>query len=167
MIHCRFLSSVFFLFALSFCTAQNVLSPEKLTTLLPIKVKGFYADGDAKHSMIKIGTLRYAMCERSFSRGSQQIKFLLFDYAEAPIMYTQAMRNSNQEPIKNDSIILQNIVREGGIGWEVYNKKSGTSQIFMGIHNRYFLLLAGEQVEPDRLKEILDTLTFSSFPKKT
>jgi hypothetical protein len=153
------------LLAAEHSVAQKVLDPKDISKLLPTKIKGFYDDGDCKSSLIKLGDLRYSLSERKFSKGNQKIKFLIFDYKEASIMYKQAMRKWNDESIVTDSLILRSITIENCTGWESYNKQAGTSQIFLGVCDRFFLMLSGEKVALDQLKEVATLFNFTAFPK--
>jgi hypothetical protein len=144
---------------------QEVLPPEKISKLTPDRIKGYYQDGDTRSSLIKLGNIRYSLVERRFSKGKEKIKVLLFDYKEADIMYKQAMRKWNHEPVVTDSLVLRTIEMEDCTGWESYNRQSYTSQIFLGICNRFFLMISAENVPLDKLKEILDSFSFRDFPK--
>lgn len=155
----------FVLFAESYVQGQSVLKPEEITRLVPSEFKGYYEDGDSKSSLIKMGDIRYSLCERRFSKTKQKIKILLFDYKEAPIMYKQAMRKWNNEIVETDTLILRHIERENCTGWESYNKQAGTAQIFLGICDRFFLMISGENVELASLQDVLATFPFQTYPK--
>ncbi len=144
---------------------QNVLTAEEISKLVPSEFKGYYEDGDSKGSLIKMGDIRYSLCERRFFRSKQKIKILLFDYKEAPIMYKQAMRKWNKEIVETDTLILRHIERENCTGWESYNKQAGTAQIFLGICDRFFLMISGENVELTSLQGVLATFPFQTYPK--
>lgn len=144
---------------------QRALEPDAISKLVPEKVKGFYEDGETKASLVKMGTLRYSLCERKFSKGKQKIKILLFDYKEASIMYKQAMRKWNTEVVETDSLILRNVEMENCTGWESYNRQAGTAQIFLGICDRFFLMISAENMELYNLKEVASLFKFETFPK--
>jgi hypothetical protein len=144
---------------------QSVLTAEEISKLVPSEFKGYYEDGDSKSSLVKMGDIRYSLCERRFFRTKQKIKILLFDYKEAPIMYKQAMRKWNHEVVVTDTLILRNIERENCTGWESYNKQAGTAQIFLGICDRFFLMISGENVELTSLQNVLATFPFQAYPK--
>lgn len=145
--------------------AQQVLKPEEISQLVPKKIKGYYEDGESKSSLIKMGDIRYSLCERKFINGKQKIMILLFDYKEAGIMYKQAMRKWDDELVENDSLILRNITMINCTGWESYNKQSSTSQIFLGICDRFFLMISANNIELDKLKEVTSYFSFETFPK--
>lgn len=145
--------------------AQQALKPEEISKLVPDKVKGFYDDGDSKSSLVKMGDLRYSLCERRFVRGKQKIMILLFDYKEAGIMYKQAMRRWNSELVETDSLILRNITMANCVGWESYSRQNATSQIFLGVCDRFFLMISAENMELDKLKEVATLFNFEKFPK--
>lgn len=153
------------LFAGSGVRGQRVLTAEEISKLVPSEFKGYYQDGDSKSSLVKMGDIRYSLCERRFFRTKQKIKILLFDYKEAPIMYKQAMRKWNHEVVETDTLILRNIERENCTGWESYNKQAGTAQIFLGICDRFFLMISGENVELASLQNVLATFPFQKYPK--
>jgi hypothetical protein len=105
------------------------------------------------------------VCERIFVNRKKTVKVLLFDYVEAPVMYTQAMRKwSEMQTISSDSAVFRNTDSPFFNGWESYTAKDNHSQFVLGIHQRFFLTLSGEQMELSELKSVLDKFDFSIFP---
>jgi hypothetical protein len=160
-----FIPLFFILVATGNSVAQKALDPKDIFKLLPNKIKGFHDDGDSKSSLIKLGDLRYSLSERRFAKGKQKIKFLIFDYKEASIMYKQAMRKLNNESIVTDSLILRSITMDNCTGWESYNYQSYSSQIFLGICDRFFMMISAENVPLDQLRQTLNAFSFKDFPK--
>lgn len=145
---------------------QNVvLQPLELKKLMPERIPGYYDDGDTRSTLIKLGNIRYTLCEKKVNRTTRNIKILLFDYKEAPIMYRQAMRRWNNDSIVSDSIIQRSISIGNCNGWESFNKQAKTAQIFLGICDRFFLMLSGEDVELDQLQQVVQLFQLESFPK--
>jgi len=146
-------------------TSEHVLAAEEVIKLIPDRIKGFEQLIDPKASQTKIGSLTYALCEKSFSKGRKSIKILLFDYKEAPIMYTQAMREwGNRISIESDTLVFRSIVMENSTGWESYHRINRTSQIFLGICDRFFLMMTGQNVELELLKKALLEIRVEKFP---
>jgi hypothetical protein len=147
--------------------AQKQLHPEALSKFIPSKLAGYYEEGDLQGSQKAIGNLSYTVCERRFTKGKQKIKILLFDYKDAPIMYKQAMKSGkNIQNIESDSLIARNIVALNYVGWELYNSKAASSQIFLGIADRFFLMLSAEHVDLISLEQILPNFKFESFTEQ-
>lgn len=144
---------------------QELLSPDAIAKLMPTKVKGYMQEGDLKSSTMQMGDLRYTLCERRFYKKKQSIKILLFDYKEANIMYQQAMKRWTSPNIVTDSVVFRNISTDTYLGWESYNRKSSTTQIFLGIKDRFFLMISADNVELANLQEVLATFPFQSYPK--
>ncbi len=162
---CKTLLLIFILqFSLHPVKAQQVLSQTEIAKLLPNKLSGYYKDGDTKASIINVGNLKYSLCERRFAKGKQKIKMLLFDYKEASIMYNQAVRKWAHDVVVTDSLVLRNITMEEGHGWETYNRQNHSSQIFLGIRERFFLMISADNVPLDDLQEILKSVPLRSFP---
>ena len=144
----------------------SVLSPEEMRKLVPARVEGFREEDNIKGKLIQIGNLRYSLCEHRFSKGKQMIRVLLFDYKDAPIMYSQATRDwKNFFPVTSDTTILRPFGMEFCKGWESFNKRNNFSQIYAGICDRYFLNLTGEGVELETLKGVFNQFHFEQFPK--
>jgi hypothetical protein len=142
------------------------LTPQDVLRLIPDKIKGFYAEDEFKSRQMDVGTVSYSLCEKNFKQADKSIKILLFDFKDASIMYTQAMRKwNNAGPIESDSLILRTVTMANCSGWEWYNKDSGTSQIYLGVCDRFFLNLVGEKVELDKLKEVVKEIKLDKFPK--
>ena len=138
----------------------------EMIKLIPDKVKGYLQEDDSKSKQIQIGTLTYSICEKTFVSGARSIKILLFDYRYAPIMYIQAMGQwNNFNIIESDSLILRHVSNENYEGWESYNRKRSSSRIFLGVCNRFFLNVAGENVNLDELKQVVNTIPLNQFPK--
>ena len=144
----------------------KVLPPDEIQLLIPHYLKRFQRSEELKGKLITIGNLQYSMCEQSFSNGKQRIKVLLFDFKDARIMYNQATREwKNFSPILTDSLTLQMIQMDNCSGWQSYKSSSKTSEIYVGICDRFFLTLTGERVELELLKFFLNQFSFDKFPK--
>lgn len=144
---------------------RQALTSDKIGRLVPHKVKGYTAS-NFKNSLIVLGTLRYSLAERSFSRGNKSLKVLLFDYAEAPIMFDQAIRKwSQMNSIENDSVIYRPYAHTDSTSWESYSLASKKAQIVMGINKRFFLTVTGEKLELEELHQILTLFPFEKYPK--
>ena len=148
-------------------SAQVVeLKPEEMLKLLPDEIKGFDPTEAFISKQMKVGTITYTLCEKKFNLGDRSIKFLLFDFSHAEIMYQQAMRRWKEiHPVESDSIVLRAVAMDNCIGWESYRKQTGQSQIFLGICGRYFLTMAGEKVDLTDLKSVLRQVALDKFPK--
>lgn len=144
--------------------AQKLLQPEALAKLIPNRINGYHEEGDMRGSQKAIGDVRYSVCERRFAKGKQKIKVLLFDYKDAPIMFKQAMKNGlNNEVMESDSLISRNIETANYNGWEKYSSKASTSQIFLGIADRFFLMLSADNVDLIDLQAILSNFNFEIY----
>lgn len=145
----------------------KILTPEKIIELIPKKIEEYSSSSDPKSKMIQLGTLRYSMAERNFAASRKRsIKILLFDYNEAPIMYSQATRKWNTyTSIESDSLILRPTVMADCTGWESYNVNDNNSQILLGVCERFFLIIEGTGVELEFLKKVAEGFKFETFPK--
>lgn len=158
----------FILLSVQTLSAQTLLHPEALAKLIPNKIGDYREDGDMRGSQKAIGNVSYSVCERRFSKGKQKIKILLFDYQDAQIMFKQAMKNSrNNTDVETDSLISRNIEATNYVGWETYSSKAATSQIFLGIEDRFFLMLSAENVDLINLQRLLTYFSFENFSEQT
>jgi hypothetical protein len=145
---------------------DKVLTPEEMQALVFSQIKGYSDDGTARSKLIQIGNIQYSMCERKFISGKQKIRILLFDYKEASIMYNQATKVwQTYTPVITDSATLRPLWMTNCSGWESYRKSNNTSEVYLGICNRFFLNLTGEGVDLDKMKEVLGQFKFEQFPK--
>jgi hypothetical protein len=145
--------------------AQHALSADKIGKLLPSKIKGYYPHGEGKNSLITLGKIRYSLAERGFRSRTKTIKFLLFDYVEAPIMYNQAIKKwRDMKTINSDSIVYQPIARDSS-AWESWSRSSQSAQIVIGINNRFFLNISSEKISLDELRVLVNVLPFDKFPR--
>lgn len=160
---------LFIWIGLSQAVAQTggVLSTDRILKLIPNKITGFYLSKDPQSKFIKLGTLQYCMAEKNFSGNQKRsIKILLFDYKEAPIMYSQATRKWNSfTTIESDSLIRRPITLRDCIGMESYDAGRKSSQILVGIYNRFYLTLEGTNVDLEFLKKVLLEFKIETFPK--
>jgi hypothetical protein len=144
---------------------SKVLSAQKITKLLPSKIPNYYLKGIARSSEMKVGTLTYSLCERNFARGKKQVRILLFDYIDAPIMYQQVMRNQTKmTPVESDSIIYKAIELADAKGWEFVNRKANESKLILGIYDRFYLSIDGENVELAEVIDIFNLIDLKKFP---
>lgn len=160
------ISTLLFLMQASY-SQDRVLSPDEMSRVIPASImKGYSQVGQPVNRQIKVGTLRYTLSERKFSSGEKKIKILLFDYGEAGIMYSQATKKfGTMSEVSTDSLYLSALKLENGLGWETGNIRASTTQINVGINNRFYLSIEGEYVHREELKEVLEYIDTSNFPK--
>lgn len=145
---------------------RPVLLHEEIRKLLPENIEGFAAQSKPVTRVVKIGTLSYSLAEQSFSKSKRKIKILLFDYNNALIMYSQATGKWKDMPtIESDSVISRYIELPDCIGRESFNKINNTSQILLGVCDRFYLTLAGERIELETLRSIISLFDLSKFPR--
>jgi hypothetical protein len=158
---------LFFLSLIASFAQTTTLPSEDIAQLIPDRLKGFHLDGEAKARMVTLGTIRYSLSEKSFVTGSNKhIKILLFDFKEAPIMYAQATRKFNAfTPIESDSLVLRSLSMTNCTGWETYNSTNNSSQIAIGVCDRFFLTAEGTNVNLDVLKQLVRQIEFENFPR--
>ncbi len=145
---------------------EKVLTPEQVQQLVFSQLKGFSDDGNARAKLIQIGNIQYSLCEKKFVNGKQKIRILLFDYKDAPIMYNQATKVwQNYAPVITDSATLRPLWMANCSGWESYRKGSNTSQVYLGICDRFFLNVTGEGVDLETMRVVIGQFKFEQFPK--
>lgn len=146
--------------------STKVLSAHEIVQLIPDEVKDFKKSEKPVSKVIKVGGIQYSLCDKRFSNNDKNIKLLLFDFKEAPIMYSQAIRKwSLATTVDSDTVVQRALVIEGCEGWETYNQPMNSSQIFLGIHKRFFLTIEGERVGLETLKSLLQEVELSKYPK--
>ncbi len=157
---------ILFLIA-SVCYSQSEeLNHREIKKLLPDKIVGYYSDKESSTKKLKVGTLTYTMCEKNFRVGNKTIKLLLFDFINAGIMYKQALQAwENSLHVETDTLISRSVALEHGKGWESYRKSHGKSQILLGVSDRFYLNLMGDNVELETLKAVLSQVPLTKFPK--
>jgi hypothetical protein len=142
------------------------LSPRQLSKLIPEKIKGYKLKGDSKASEISIGELRYTLCQRTFVNGNKSVQILLFDYAQAQIMYRQSISKWNaMGTVESDSVSFHRTSDEGMERYESIQPKSKHVKIVMGIHDRFFLNISGDKMELTDLRSIIELFDFKTYPE--
>lgn len=157
-----------FLFVSVVGQAQKVetLKPAAISKLIPSKIKGYNVKGDSKSSVHTIGSLRYSISEKTFSSRDRIIKILLFDYVEAPIMFSQSTKKWSEMPeVKTDSILFSNVVSDYGNRWESEHPYSKRSKLLLSVNNRFFLTLEAENMSLVELREFFKNFDLEKFPK--
>jgi hypothetical protein len=165
----QFVVSVWLIFFTDGAYAQTsgAMEAKEIIVLIPDKIiKGYNPSGSPHSKVMQVGTLTYSLAERKFSAGNKKIKILLFDYLKAPSMFTQATKKfSTYSPVVSDSLVFQSIVMTNGSGWETHNINSQNSQIRLGVCDRFFLIIEGENVHLDELRMVLHLLQLENFPR--
>lgn len=145
---------------------RPVLAPEELLQLIPDQVENFRPAGDPRARMVKIGTLSYSLAEKNFARGKQKIKILLFDYNNALIMYSQAMKNMRQPTAYASITQLAGSDESTRLQYsEDLQQEKNICQIFMGINDRFFLSISCENTDSSFLHSLLDKFNFKEFAR--
>lgn len=145
---------------------SHVLAPEKILRLIPDKISGFKEIDEPRARQTRLGNITYSLGEKHFQSGHRSIKILLFDYKEAPIMYNQAMKEwSSHAIVDTDTIVFRSLAMQNCSGWESYNIHSKRSQIFLGICDRFFMMMTGENTDLTILRRALQDIRIAEFPK--
>ena len=154
-----------FLSLTGFAQTTKTLDPSEIAKLLPSKIKPYRVE-DSKSRLLEIGSLRYSLSERKFLSRDKSIKVLLFDYAEAPVMFSQSVKKWQQMPeTKNDSIAFSTFSNQFGQVWESEHSKYKRSQIILSINDRFFMTMEGENVLLGQLREFFQNFNLEKFPK--
>lgn len=149
----------------SFAQERPVLPAEDLLELIPKQIENFRSFGDPRARMIKIGTLSYSMAERSFARGKQKIKILLFDYNNALIMYSQAMRNMKQAE-QSSMVQLASLSDASNYHYsESIEPEKNICQLFLGINDRFFLSISCENADSQAMYSLLNQFDFKNWTR--
>jgi len=81
-------------------------------------------------------------------------------------MYRQATRKfSTSTTIESDTLISRSVLMTDCTGWETFNVLRRSSQILLGVCDRYFLSIEGTNVELDELKRFVAEFKLENFPK--
>jgi hypothetical protein len=145
---------------------DRVLTPEKIIALIPDRIKGFVQTEDPKARQTRLGDITYTLCEKKFGNGKRSIKILLFDYKEAPIMYNQVMREwGSRTLVDTDTLVFRSLIMQNCSGWESYNGNNKRSQIFLGICDRFFMMMTGENIDLEVLKRAFQEIPLKNFPE--
>ena len=145
---------------------RPVIAPEYLLKLIPEQVENFKPSGEPHARMIKIGTLSYSMAERNFVRGKQKIKVLLFDYNNALIMYSQAMRNIKQSDGESSVYYLSSLSDNDNYHYsENIETEKNVCQLFLGVNDRFFLSISCENTESTILHSLLNKFDFKNWTR--
>ncbi len=144
---------------------HKVLSPKELSDLLPNKIFGYkkHTAGTTSRT-IKVGNLLYSLCEKHFTKDKLEVKVLLFDYSEAPIMFKQAMRD-REKMIAVDSVYFSPYELVVGKAHQSYNPNQKSAQFFAGINERFFLQISCDNCTQDFLLPVIQSIPYSEFPK--
>ena len=158
---------IFFLCAFSMIdgVCQTELTAEEIFNLLPSKIPGYHKLESFRSKKMKMGTLTYTLFEKKFKKKEKSIQLLLFDYTQAEIMYSQATKNWNTiTTVDNDSVKMMPIQVESFSGIQSFRKKTGKSQVSLGINNRFYLNVSGENISLPELVSIVNMIPLSKLP---
>ena len=144
---------------------KKLLAPEKITKLIPDRIKGFNAD-DGQSKIIKLGNIRYSLVEKNFSSGKKSIKLLLFDYIEAPIMFQQLTREWRKfRPVNSDSLEVHHLSIDGSSGWETIIQQHNRTQILLGINDRFYMCVEAKYIDIETLRSIVSGFKLDTYPR--
>lgn len=139
---------VFFLL-LNICDAQNtkILHFKELQKYLPSSIKGYTADAQPNGNTITMGDQVFSTVEQNFVREDIYLKITIFDYFQAAqlfeqsaLIWTQGFSLVNDEGFARTLKFAQPDVA----GWETFDAESQTAEIFVGIKNRFFIIINAE-----------------------
>ncbi len=143
---------------------RPMLEPQELLKLIPEQIEGFKTLGEPVAKAIRIGTLSYSLAERSFVRGNQIIKILLFDYNNALIMYSQAVKGIGSSAGVSFAVAPDSLSGKNPVLYHEEIEKNHC-RISMGINNRFFLNLSCQNTGAATLYDILEKLNFNGLER--
>lgn len=80
-------------------------------------------------------------------------------------MYTQATAKwSSQPEAETDTVYERSFLWAENRGWEQHHKLNNSSQVSLGIKNRFYLIVSGEGVDLEALRAILALFPLAEFP---
>ncbi|MCZ8023392.1 MAG: hypothetical protein O9302_13830 [Cyclobacteriaceae bacterium] len=144
--------------------SSKALSPKELSSFIPDKIFGYKKQAKETSRAIKIGNISYSLCEKHYLKEKNEVKVLLFDYADAPIMYTQVM-SDREKMIAVDSVYFSPYELVVGKAHQSYNPNQKSAQFFAGINERFFLQISCDNCTQDFLLPVIQSIRYSEFPK--
>ena len=81
-------------------------------------------------------------------------------------MFSQATGKWKDLPtVESDSVVSRYIELPQYFGRESYNKANGTSQIIIGVNDRFYLTLEGQNVDLETLRSLVGLFDLANFPR--
>lgn len=145
-------SLLLFFFMLAFVASTQAQSAKsmdhkELQKYLPTSVKGFLPDSEPNGNTITLGSQVFSTVEQNFTKDELYLKITLFDYAQAVAMFEQSALIWSQEiSIENSEGYARSLKfsQPNVNGWETYDSDSQTAEIFIGVKNRFFIIINAE-----------------------
>jgi hypothetical protein len=120
---------------------------QELQKYLPATIKGFSPDSEPNGNTITLGEQVFSTVEQNFTKDELYLKITLFDYAQAIPMFEQsALIWSQGFSIENSEGYARSLKfsQPDVAGWETYDNDSQTAEIFIGVKNRFFIIINAE-----------------------
>ena len=151
---------------LAFSQGEKALHHSELQKYLPSSVAGYAAEGDPEGVTMEMNDMSYSQAQREYRKGNNELNIILVDYREAAAMYMQstAMWQGNIS-VEDDHTKSGTTQVNGYNGWEVYDKDEGSSQLVLGINDRYLVTLSADKMSLESIKSIASSLKLNGLPK--
>ena len=150
---------------LVFAQDGKALHHSELKKYLPSSIAGYSAQGDPEGMTMEMNDMSYSQAHRDYRKGDSELNIMLIDYREAAAMYMQstAMWQGNIS-MEDDHTKSGTTQVSGYNGWETYDKDDGSSQLMLGINDRYLLTLSGDKMSLESIKSIAGDLKLGGLP---
>jgi hypothetical protein len=150
----------------TYSQSTRLLSERELSKLLPQRIKGYSLSQESKTMTVKVGSLTYVLCQHNFTSRGKSIQLLLFDYLEAPIMFSQSLKKWNEMiPVSSDSVFFGKVADSVDHEFHSYTHHGKRAQVVMTIADRFVLHASAEGMTLQELKANLSLIDTSRFPR--
>ncbi|MCZ8215177.1 MAG: hypothetical protein O9262_03010 [Cyclobacteriaceae bacterium] len=161
-------ASLFFL--LLFCVTiaqaqQEFQTHEDLKAWLPAELSGYIQDADNHSSEQQVQGSAYFIAAKQYKKATSVISVVIIDYRKSATAITAVTSVwEDGKAVENDVIQSRNITIDNHKVKEVYDKKNGSSQLYVYYKDRYLITLSAKGDNVNLLKQAATNLPFSRLP---
>jgi hypothetical protein len=161
-------ASLFFL--LLFCVTiaqaqQEFQTHEDLKTWLPAELSGYIQEADNHSSEQQVQGSAYFIAAKQYKKATSVISVVIIDYRKSATAITTVTSAWEEgKAVDNDVIRSRNTTIDNNKAKEVFDKKSGASQLYVYYKDRYLITLSAKGDNLNLLKQVATNLPFGRLP---
>ncbi len=137
----------------------------ELQKYLPSELMGYSHSSDPDGSSFEMNGMSYSTAIQKYGKGDSEMDITIIDYHGALTMYSAAsMAWSTGMSFEDADQKAEGTEIDGFKGWQVYDKKDKTTQLMIGVKDRYLVTIE-TQGDPQFARSVFSKLSLGKLPE--
>ncbi len=152
-------------FTVSAFSQDKAIHYTELQKYLPSELMGYSHSADPDGSSFEMNGMSYSTAIQKYGKGDSEMDITIIDYHGALTMYSAAsMAWGAGMSFEDADQKAEGTEIDGHKGWQVYDKKDQTTQLMLGVKDRYLVTIEADG-DPQFARLVFSKLDLSRLPE--